>query len=202
MENPTATIQFHISTEREKRIKENRKLLQLIAKAVLYCGRQCIALRGEKERLDQPGNPRVAEADVRRQRYACTAFAQRQQGNIHFPRITQDILDARFCSILADESTSHNEEKLTIVIRFVDSNMDIREEFIDFKSLERTTGAAISNSILECLRDLNIPITDCRGQGYDGAAAMSSERVGVQAEIADVRQRQCTSIVRDTVLTL
>ena len=58
MENPTATIQCHIRTEREKRIKENPKLLQLIAKAVLYCGRQCIALRGDKERLDQPGNPK------------------------------------------------------------------------------------------------------------------------------------------------
>lgn len=57
MENPTATIQCNISTEREKRIKENRKLMQLIVKAVLYCGHQCIALRGDKERLDQPGNP-------------------------------------------------------------------------------------------------------------------------------------------------
>ena len=57
MENPTATIQCHISTEREKRIKENRKLLQLICKAVLYYERQCIALRGDKERLYQPVNP-------------------------------------------------------------------------------------------------------------------------------------------------
>lgn len=98
-------------------------------------------------------------------------------------RIAQEILDARFFSILADEATSHNEEKLAIVIRFVDSNRDIREEFIDFKSLERTSGAATSNSILESLRYLNILITDCRGHGYDGAVAMSSEGVGVQAEI-------------------
>ena len=48
------------------------------------------------------------------------------------PRIAQEILDARFFSILADEATSHNEEKLAIVIRFVGSNRDIREEFIDF----------------------------------------------------------------------
>ena len=98
-------------------------------------------------------------------------------------KYAQEILDARFFSILADEATSHNEEKLAIVIRLVDSNRNIREEFVDFKSLERTTGAAISNSILECLRDLNIPITDCRGQGYHGTAAMISEGVGVQAEI-------------------
>ena len=204
LENPTATIQCHISTEREKRIKENRKLLQLIAKVVLYCGRQCIALRGDKERFDQPGNPGNFRAllmlmsedndmlaqNLRNANRVTYISPQSQNEMIEVirkkfvqTRITQVILDARFFSILADEATSHNEEKLAIVIRFADSNGDIREEFIDFKSLERTTGAAISNSILECLRDLNIPIRDCRGQGYDGAAAMSSEGVGIQAEI-------------------
>jgi len=44
MENPTVAIQCHISTEREKQIEENRKLLQLTAKGVLCCGHQWIAL--------------------------------------------------------------------------------------------------------------------------------------------------------------
>ena len=78
----------------------------------------------------------------------------------------------------------------------------MREEFTDFKSMQGTTGAAMSNSILECLRDLNIPITDCRDPGYDGAAAMSSEGLVYKQKYANVRQRQCTSIVRGTVLTL
>ena len=65
----------------------------------------------------------------------------------------------------------------------MNSENEICEEFVDFKSLERTSGAAISKAILETLGNLNIPIQDCRGQGYDGAAAMSSGRVGAQAEI-------------------
>ncbi|KAK3735537.1 hypothetical protein QZH41_005014 [Actinostola sp. cb2023] len=60
---------------------------------------------------------------------------------------------------------------------------EICEEFLEFKKLERTSGVAISTALLDTLRDLNIPIEDCRGQGYDGAASMSSGRVGVQAEI-------------------
>lgn len=68
-------------------------------------------------------------------------------------------------SILADEAMSHNEEKLAIVIRFVDANKDIREEFLEFKDLERTTEAAVSTVLLATLETLNIPIKDCYGQG-------------------------------------
>ncbi|KAM7430177.1 hypothetical protein ABFA07_019069 [Porites harrisoni] len=98
-------------------------------------------------------------------------------------KIVEEILEAKYYSILGDEATSHNEEKLSIVIRFLDANKDIREEFLEFKDLERTTGAAVSETLLSTLRSLNIPIEDCRGQGYDGAASMSSQRVGVQANI-------------------
>ena len=98
-------------------------------------------------------------------------------------KIVEEILKAKYYSILGDEATSHNEEKLSIVIRFVDANKDIREEFLEFKDLERTTGAAVSETLLSTLCSLNIPIEDCRGQGYDGAASMSSQRVGVQANI-------------------
>ena len=92
-------------------------------------------------------------------------------------------MESKHYAILADEATSHNEEKLAIVIRFVDANEDIRGEFLEFKDLERTTGAAVSAVLLATLEALNIPIKDCYGQGYDGAASMSSERVGVQANI-------------------
>ena len=98
-------------------------------------------------------------------------------------KIVEEILEAKYYSILGDEATSHNEKKLSIVIRFVDANKDIREEFLEFKDLERTTGAAVSETLLSTLRSLNIPIEDCRGQGYDGAASMSSQRVGVLANI-------------------
>ena len=88
-------------------------------------------------------------------------------------------MESKYYAILADEATSHNEEKLAVVIRFVDANKDIREEFFEFKDLERTTGAAVSAVLLATLEALNIPIN----QGYDGAASISSERVGVQAKI-------------------
>ena len=98
-------------------------------------------------------------------------------------KLVKEILESRYYAILADEDTSHNEEKLAIVIRFVNVNKDIREEFLEFKDLERTMGAAVSAVLLASLEALNIPIKDCYGQGYDGAASMSSKSVGVQVNI-------------------
>ncbi|KAK3737215.1 hypothetical protein QZH41_011272, partial [Actinostola sp. cb2023] len=204
IENPTSTVSCLFDKERDQHIRENREILKAIAKAVLYCGRQCIALRGDKEKLDQPGNPGnflallklMAEKDhllhehLNPNRRVTYLSPQSQNEMIqvigkHFiqRKIVQEIKDAKYYSILADEATSHNEEKLTIVMKFVNSQKEICEEFLEFKKLERTSGVAISTALLDTLRDLNIPIEDCRGQGYDGAASMSSQRVGVQAEI-------------------
>lgn len=62
----------------------------------------------------------------------------------------------------------------------------IREEFFDFLHLKRTTGEAIANKIVEVLTENNIPVDKMRSQAYDGAAAMSSEKVGCQARIKSI----------------
>ena len=204
IENPSTTLTCVFDKEKEKRIEENRQILKAITRAVLYCGRQCIALRGHREKLTQSENPGnflallkvlsesdpVLEAHLKTGGRVTYLSPQSQNEMIevigkHFiqKKTVEEILEAKYYSILGDEATSHNEEKLSIVIRFVDANKDIREEFLEFKDLERTTGAAVSETLLSTLRSLNIPIEDCRGQGYDGAASMSSQRVIVQANI-------------------
>ena len=206
VENPSNTVACLFDKEREKRIKENRQIVKSIARAVLFCGRQCIALRGHREKLDQSENPGnflallkvFSEGDptlvahLQTETVSRVTYLSPQSQNEmidvigkHYiqKKLVKEILESKYYAILADEATSHNEEKLAIVIRFVDANKDIREEFLEFKDLERTTGAALSAVLLATLEALNIPMKDCYGQGYDGAASMSSERVGVQANI-------------------
>ena len=38
-------------------IERNGAILKSLAPVVLFCGKQCIALRGSSEHLDTPGNP-------------------------------------------------------------------------------------------------------------------------------------------------
>ena len=97
--------------------------------------------------------------------------------------IVDELKAARWYTILADEVTSHNIEHLAICARFVDQNNGIREEFLAFIGLDRITGAEIADAIIKFLQDNDVPVANMRGQGYDGASNMSSDRVGVQAWI-------------------
>ena len=79
--------------------------------------------------------------------------------------------------------TSHNSEQLAICVQVVDSVNDIREEFLQFIRLARITGKHIAEEIGKSLTDLDIPVNNIRGQGYDGTSNKSRQRVGVQSRI-------------------
>ena len=86
-------------------------------------------------------------------------------------------------SWLHDDVTSHNVEQMALCVRFVDEHQNIREEFLQFSKPLRTTGYHLAEEIKSALQELDIKLEDMRGQGYDGAALMSSTCVGVQARI-------------------
>ena len=91
---------------------------------------------------------------------------------------------APFFAILADETTDiSNTEQPCTSIRFVDDTCRIHEEFLGFVRLGRTTGAAVATSILEAVQTWSLDVRNCRGQGYDGAARMSSAARGTQVFI-------------------
>ena len=46
--------------------------------------------------------------------------------------LINEMKEAKFFSILADEVESHKVEQLSIYIRFVDKNNNNREEFLEF----------------------------------------------------------------------
>ena len=56
-ENPESTISAQVDSHKDAYIRKNRAVLMSIASAVLYCGRQCIALRGDAEDGISVGNP-------------------------------------------------------------------------------------------------------------------------------------------------
>ena len=59
-----------------------------------------------------------------------------------------------------------------------------REVLLDLCDLPRTTGSVIAATIRESLERQKVDIANCRGQAYDTTASMSSNKKGVQAEIA------------------
>ena len=143
MENPDTAITAQSETRRAANVARNRAFLKSIASAVLYCARECIALRGDAESVESLGNPgnflsllrllAVHDEELRRHleipAMRCATYFSPQTQNelikvmenhILLQGIIGDLTAAPFYAILADEVTSHNVEHLASCARFVD----------------------------------------------------------------------------------
>ena len=89
-------------------------------------------------------------------------------GQVISEHIINEIKECRFYTIIADEAAdSSHKEQLSLVLRFVDSGMNVREEFICFLHYKwGLSGQNLAKLILEALDELTLSIDNCRGQGY------------------------------------
>ena len=205
-EDPRNSIRGQFNKELIDRISKNRLIIERIVWAILYLGKQGLALRGRGENPERGSNPGnflsllrlMAETDevlrnhlhVPDKRNATYLSPHSQNEIIKIigmdfiqSQLLDEIREAKFYSILADEVACHNVEQMPLCIRFVDKDCNIREEFLGFIAMKRVTGVAIGTAILDKLAEWQLPLEDMRGQGYDGAKSMSSSRVGCQAII-------------------
>ena len=60
VENPEQNVNNRIDDEKRKNVIRNRHIVKCVSEAIIFCGRQCIALRGDNEVLneDSCGNTR------------------------------------------------------------------------------------------------------------------------------------------------
>ena len=117
--------------------------------------------------------------------------------------ISRRVRSSPVWTLVADETTdAANRELMTLVARYLDTSEDgticAREDPIAvvdaFAVLRKTapepeprlTGHNLAHVIMEQVRELKLDMATLVGQCYDGAAAMSSERVGVAAEVLSV----------------
>ncbi|CAB4029058.1 52 kDa repressor of the inhibitor of the kinase-like, partial [Paramuricea clavata] len=112
-------------------------------------------------------------------------------GQVISEQIIQDIKASKFYSIIADEAAdSSHKEQMSLVLRFVDIDINIREEFIAFLQCRwGLTGEQLAKLILEALNNLTLSIDDCRGQGYDGAGAVAGHINGLSANILRINEK-------------
>ena len=201
---PESSIDNQIKGIRVEQIAKNRSILKHIADAIHVCGTQNIALRGHRD--DSTADPNsnkgtflailqygirsgdtVLANHFREAGKNATYTIKTIQNNLIQiigdcirDKILDEIKQAKFYSILCDEVTDKSgKEQVSIVLRFVDSNNIIREEFLDFITTARINSEMLAFRIKETLTKYCLDFQDCRGQGYDGASNMSARR-GVQ----------------------
>ena len=94
--------------------------------------------------------------------------------------------ESQFFAILADDATSGHREVLSLVVRYVSKDIAMKEQFLLFHFVGKCTSQILGQQIVNHLSRLGLDIQKCRGQGYDGAAAMSSDCCGVQPVIREI----------------
>lgn len=109
--------------------------------------------------------------------------------NLILSKLVSRVNAANCFSVLADETTDiSGVEQFSLCVRYVDdtgSESKIREDFLQFVPLYDVTGKGLAKVILDSLSSFGINVGYLRGQGYDGAAAMSGRFNGVQAFIKE-----------------
>lgn len=99
--------------------------------------------------------------------------------------ILVDIRGAKFFAIIIADETQDisHEEQLSISIRWVDEAYIIHEDVIGFVAVAKTDGATLANVIKDVLTRSQLQLSDCCGQGYDGASNMSGCFQGVASRL-------------------
>ena len=97
--------------------------------------------------------------------------------------IREEIGDAKFC-ILVDEAHDESmKEQMAVVLRYVDTNGFVREQFYEIVHVVDTAAITLKNKIYYLFSNYCLDIQNIRGQGYDGASNIRGEWNELQALI-------------------
>ena len=89
---------------------------------------------------------------------------------------------------------------MTLVLRWVDKMLSAHEEFIGLYLVENIKSNTVVAVIKDILLRLNLRLSRCRGQCYDGASNMTGKKNGVATEILKLEERALLHIAMATPL--
>ncbi|CAN8017316.1 unnamed protein product [Ixodes persulcatus] len=208
------SIQMQLNKQAKEEYESNKAKLRAIVETVLLCGRQDLALRGDKdfgrltmeESVKNDGNFRALlryqanGGDCTLTEHIRTAGSNALNtsptikneiisiiGNLIQDKIVEAVLKPDFFAVLADETSDVSQtEQFSLCVRYVEpSTMTIREDFLCFLAVEDVSASNLAHTLKHELLKLGLNLKLMRGQGYDGAAVMSGAFRGVQALIRD-----------------
>ncbi|KAK2719015.1 hypothetical protein QYM36_006138 [Artemia franciscana] len=101
-------------------------------------------------------------------------------------------------AIIVDESTDKSWAKVLVIIaKYVDTNYNVREDFLGLVDVNDASSAGQKNLIMKCLSDLGIPIQNLMGIGFDNASVNTGSVKGLgvllKEEVPNLFILGCTS---------
>ena len=92
--------------------------------------------------------------------------------------------------MMIDEATDlANIEQVVLVIRSVNDNLTVSEDFIGLYKTESIESSSLVSIIKDVLLRMNLKLNYCRGQCYDGGSNMTGVMNGVAKQLSDEEPR-------------
>ncbi|XP_056022072.1 52 kDa repressor of the inhibitor of the protein kinase-like [Ostrea edulis] len=177
-EVPSSSLPYKLNQQNQAQYQHNIKLLEKIVDAIILCGKQNIPLRGHKD---------DTTSDSSNKGYFLAILQLLAK---HDEQLWSHLQKAKKNALYTSKTIQN--EVIQLIGNYITDTREhpaiIKEEFLDFANIGRTSGETIADKLIEILRLLAIPIENMRGQAYDGAAAMASEKRGCQGRIKSLNQ--------------
>ena len=194
----TGDVGERLSTEHEQQKAENRAMFRRILQNVRFLARQGLSLRGhgdEKDSnfmqllhlraIDTPAvltwmgkkADKYTSSDIQNECLQIMALTIVRQ-------ISASIANSDFFTIMADECTDvANMEQFVVCIRWVDETFKDHEDVIGMYNVGKIDAHTLTAAIQDVLLRMNLKMSQCRGQCYDGASNMAGSKHGVAAKL-------------------
>ncbi|CAH1100176.1 unnamed protein product [Psylliodes chrysocephalus] len=154
------SVQMLQNTALQQQIIKNNNAVLPIIETVLFCGRQGIPLRANRDLLPKAQNEII---------YAIN--------DIMLKKLVKMVNSAKCFTVLADETTD-----VSIGVGYLHNN-GIRKDFLQFVPVSDLTGKNLVIIILNSLHEFGIDTKFFRGQGYDGTSAISGKCMATQTYV-------------------
>ena len=188
---------IQLSTQHDVDMKNHRAMFLKRLECVRYLARQGLPFRGHHEdSVSLEGNLlQLLLLQAKDCAPLCSWLKKREYispeiineviticGQMILRQLLKDIYAADNFTLIADEATdiSHSEQ-MCIAIRWVDCTYNIYEEALGLVQLPDIKALTLFSVIKDVLVRCSLPISNCIGQVYNGAANMSGIRNGIQA---------------------
>ena len=184
--------------------EQSKNMLRLILSSVRFLARQGLALRGRGSddsanliqllRLRSEDEPQLLQWLERTARKHTSAESQNEMLEIMAHGVLRntlaDIRISPFFSLMIDETTDlSNKEQLTMILRWIDEDFTVSEEFVGLHSLTRADAESIVTVIKDAFLRFELPFAKLRGQCYDGCSTMAGAKSGVAVRIEEIEPR-------------
>ena len=193
-----------LNHEHQAEKANNRKIFLLVLHSIRYPARRGLPLRGhcgdvnsnfmQLLHFQSISFPELKSWIAKKTDKYTSPVIQNECMQIMALNIIRDIAN-KICeglcfSVMADKCTDiSNKEQFTICFRWVDSNLQDHEDFIGLYEVDNIGADCLVHHIKDVLLRMNLSLSKCRGQCYDGASNMRGVKNGVAAQLSSVEKR-------------